>query len=400
MFWESRPGTAIRYLVCVFFGLTVLPASVCAQGTPVLSLLDPTGTLAAGGEVQGALSSSDYVSAEGNYLDAWALQGTQGQSLTIDLMSDDFDAYLFVVGPGLSETLMDDDSGGACHARITLTFLEDGQYHVVASSVGSRSTGVYALRASSQPEPPLSYPCGGIDPGTLTALPTEGRSLRMGEPAFGELAPGSPVIGDGQAAQAWALDGEEGKEVVVTLESDAFDAYLYVVGPGLSAALTDDDGAGDLNARIQFRFPQNDAYRVVASAVSSSSYGAYTLRVEEPVDPNTLPTEDRIAEMGGTAQGVLTDRDPVAVDGRRGQAWALYGTAGTSVVVELISEDFDSYLYLVGPGIETPLSDDESAGHLNSRIEHTFAETGTYRVIVSAVSASETGEFTLRVSAR
>ncbi len=389
-----RSSLRLPGLVVTVFLVT--PAFLSAQGTPILTLLQPQGSLEMEGEQQGALSSSDYVSPEGNYLDAWVYEGRQGQSVTFDLVSDEFDAFLFVVGPGLPETLLDDDSGGACHARVSLTILEDGAYHVVATSAGSRSTGVYTLRASGDPDPPLGYPCGGVDPAILEALPSEGRALQLGQSASGVLGSSDPVVGgDDRPVQVWELEGRAGEALVITMESDDFDAYLFVVGPGLSAALTDDDGAGDLNARVEVRFPQDGMYRVAASSAGGTAEGRYTLRVEEPMDPETLPTDGRVLEVGGTVQGVLTDGDPVVLDGRRGQAWALAGTAGQSVRLELASDDFDSFLYLVGPGIKEPLSDDDSAGGLDSRVDHTFSASGTYRVIVSAVSLGQTGEYTL-----
>jgi hypothetical protein len=70
------------------------------------------------------------------------------------------------------------------------------------------------------------------------------------------------------------------------------------------------------------------------------------------------------------------------------------------VTIDLMSDELDSYLYLVGPGLDEPLSDDDGGGELNSRITHTFTESGTYRVIVSALSSDATGAFTLEVTAR
>ena len=107
-------------------------------GVSVLTLLGTDGReLEVGDEVQGALSSSDYVGLNESYLEAWLLEVQEGQTLSIDLVSEDFDSYLYVVGPGLKETLKDDDGGGACHSRIDFTVLESGVFHVVASSSSS-----------------------------------------------------------------------------------------------------------------------------------------------------------------------------------------------------------------------------------------------------------------------
>ena len=59
-------------------------------------------------------------------------------------MSDDFDSYLFVVGPGLPEPLSDDDGGEGLNSRLVISFPADGVYRVVASSLGG-ATGMFTL---------------------------------------------------------------------------------------------------------------------------------------------------------------------------------------------------------------------------------------------------------------
>ena len=91
---------------------------------------------------------------------------------------------------------------------------------------------------------------------------------------------------------------------------------------------------------------------------------------------------------------MLTDLDPV-VDGKPVQAWAFEARAGQQVTIELISDDFDSYLQVVGPGL-SPLTDDDGAGDLDSRLLVTFPQDGEYRIIASSLGGS-TGSFTLQV---
>ena len=75
-------------------------------------------------------------------MQAWALAG---DSVRIDLTSDDFDSYLFVAGPGLEEPLTDDDGGEGLNSHIGISFPANGVYFVVASSLGGE-VGAYRLR--------------------------------------------------------------------------------------------------------------------------------------------------------------------------------------------------------------------------------------------------------------
>lgn len=118
------------------------------------------------------------------------------------------------------------------------------------------------------------------------------------------------------------------------------------------------------------------------------------------VTPAALPlteldAEGRTLQFGATATGEMTASDQV--EASMFQAWEFQGTAGESVTIDLMSDQFDAYLYLVGPGLTQPLTDDDGGEGLNSRIATTIPATGTYRVIVSMLG-QDTGFFTLRVS--
>lgn len=398
----AMPAT-IRRTVLTFgmFALCILTpdARIFAQrGGSILESLAVEGDLSVGAELNGSLSSSDVRGPDDSYMDAWTIEGRPGESVTFDLISDDFDPFLYVIGPGFEETFSDDDSGGACYSRITLTYLESGTFRVVASSNMARQTGTYLLRVSDTPGPTAGYPCGGMNPEELLNLPTEGRTLVIGDVVAGTLASTSPTIGsEAKRAQAWSLDGTAGEAVTVTLESDAFDCYLYLTGPGLNEVLADDDGAGDLNSRITFTFPTDGIYRVVASVLSAGE-GPYTILVEESIGMNELPTDGRVAEIGGTLQGRLSETDQIIEDGRRGQAWALEARAGGTYTIDLMSEDFDCFLYVIGPGLSDALTNDDGGDDLDSRLTVTTPEDGTYRIIASSLSLSGIGEYSLRVT--
>ncbi|UCC73054.1 MAG: PPC domain-containing protein [Gemmatimonadota bacterium] len=388
------------YLTSVAISAFLLGAPTFAEAQvsrSAFELLDVEGELAVGAEARGALSAADVRAPDDSYVEAWTLEGRAGESVTVDMISDDFDAYLYVVGPGFGETLYDDDGGGACHARITFTFLENGTFRVAASSTTPRETGRYTLRVSETPGPAADYPCGGMNPAVLSGLPTEGRTLTVGDVVSGSLTANAATITEGRKAEAWVLQGRAGQPVVVTLESSAFDAYLYIAGPGLGEVLSDDDGAGELNSRLAFTVPLDAEYMVVASQVSEGATGAYTIRVEEMARLAELPTQARTVVVGGTVGGLLSSADPITAEGRHGQAWALEGRAGERYTIELISEDFDAYLYFVGPGLMGPLEDDDSAGDLNSRIAVTLPQDGVYRVVASSLDPSLLGRFQLRV---
>jgi hypothetical protein len=395
---SEAPRAARSVWIALSAAVIASPLHAQVEGGSILTLLPVDGrTLTLDEEASGALSIADVRGPDDSPMEAWAIEGEAGERVTIDLRAAEFDAYLYLIGPGFRDTQFDDDGAGGCDARLEVTFLEDGTYTVVASSRTS-GMGTYTLLATTDPEPAVPFTCGGVDPAILEDLPTEG-TIGPGATETGSFDGTEGTVRDERPAEAWLIQGRSGERLRVRLLSEDFDAYLFLLGPGITEVLTDDDSAGNLNSELTIDFPQDGVYRVVASALSGGARGTYTLEVGDPVNLEDLPTDGRQAVVGQTVSGSLSDDEPAVIDGRPGQAWELEGEEGQEVTIELVSEDFDPYLYVVGPGMDLPVEDDDSAGDMDSRVEFEFPESGTYRIIVSAFSSGVGGEFEIRVTA-
>ena len=54
----------------------------------------------------------------------------------------------------------DDDSGGNCHARLTATFPQNGEYEIVVNSAGEHyATGAFTLSVTSGSKPKSVAQC-------------------------------------------------------------------------------------------------------------------------------------------------------------------------------------------------------------------------------------------------
>jgi hypothetical protein len=413
-----RLGGALL-LVCLVAGVS-LPARG-QEEIYDLTQMPLAGHLSVGSETPGYLSS-DLLWTDGSYVQAWGLELAAGQSVTVDLLSDEFDAYLIVTGPGLDEILSDDDGAGACDARITFAAPESAVYNVVVNTLTSEETGRYRIRVTDEPGPVTAGECNVQDVELvewLMSLPTGGWELSLGQEVPGELSVFDEESWDGSYAQAWVLQMQAGQEATVDLLSDEFDAYLYVIGPGLDEPLTDDDGAGACDARVTFTAPQSGEYRVVVNSLWSEATGRFRLRVMDRPAPVTapecdmiknpdlddeqlawlmaLPVSGRTLGVGDEVRGELTFSDSLSWDDTYIQAWDLQMRGGDEATVDLLSDDFDPYLMILGPGL--PLrSDDDGAGACDARITFTAPETGTYRVLVKSILGESTGQFRLRAT--
>ena len=79
---------------------------------------------------------------------AWALEGLAGQSVTIELLAEDFDAYLYLAGSGLDPPLEDDDGAGDRNSRIAVTFRDSSTYRLIVSAFSSESGGPFDIRVT------------------------------------------------------------------------------------------------------------------------------------------------------------------------------------------------------------------------------------------------------------
>jgi len=103
-------------------------------------------SIAFGQMMQGRLEQGDQTMNDGTFADVWTFQGTGGQTVTIDLRSDEFDTYAQLLNAAGDRLAEDDDSGGNLNSRITFTLPASGQYQIVVNNFGdSARSGVYSI---------------------------------------------------------------------------------------------------------------------------------------------------------------------------------------------------------------------------------------------------------------
>lgn len=124
--------------------------------------------------------------------------------------------------------------------------------------------------------PPASMDALGRS--VFSALPVVDRPLLTGDTIQGDLTTSNPIQGGGRRVEVWELAADAGSRLRIDLQSEDFDPFLFVVGPGLGAGLRNDDGGNGLNASLCFTPTSAEGYRVVAAALDGGT-GQYTLSV-------------------------------------------------------------------------------------------------------------------------
>ncbi len=265
-------------------------ATAAGQSRSLLTLLPVQREVQVGTELSDALESSDYLTVTGVRVEAYRLLGRAGDPVTIDLTSATIDAYLYLIGPGYEDPLTDDDSGGACNARLSVFLPADGPYMLVVGSLDGEP-GAYTLRVADRGQPEAEGDCFGEEPGAeefeaaLLDLEIED-TLEVGAPLTGELTSETSTLPDGSAARAWWFLGTPGETLTFDLESEDFDTMLFVLEEEGDGFFADDDGGNGCNSRVTLDVTSAEPYRVVVNVVGVG-VGGFTLTLSRDAPPVT-----------------------------------------------------------------------------------------------------------------
>nr|WP_313416610.1 PPC domain-containing protein [Brevundimonas diminuta] len=338
------------------------------------------GRIAVGRDETGSLGANSAEDDDGKRYDAYAFRASAGERVKIDLESDDFDSFLRVgriVNGAFVQMAENDDGGSSLNARLVFTAPQAGEYLIRVTSYNGSAEGDYRLSMEQGPPAPTAAP------------------VTIGEETRGRLNSDSATSDSGAPADLYRFSGRAGQRVAITMKADGFDTYLELFDANHNSLATDDDSAGDLNARLTHTLAEDGDYLIEARAFSSGE-GPYTLNIAEIAPP---PPPSAIA-FGQTVEGELTDSDATDDDGRRYDAFVFSGTEGQRIQAVMRSGDFDAYLQLGENGEEFSeiASDDDGLGQgTDARLIFTLPETGEYVLRARSWSRDAKGLYALEL---
>jgi hypothetical protein len=192
----------------------------------------------------------------------------------------------------------------------------------------------------------------------------------------------------------WQFYGEAGDMLLIALDSVEFDPYLELVDPDGLIVADDDDSGGDRNSEIVYELETTGYFTIIARAYGDVGEGEYALLLEEVlVEPTPEPTEE--PETGGGEIEIDEVVSGNLIDGTE-DFWTFSATAGTTILIELASEDFDCVLELRDEDGNELAYDDDSAGEGDSLIENfTLDSSGTFVIVARAYNNSGGGDYEL-----
>ena len=372
-----------------------------------------------GQTVTGRLTTTDQLFQDGSRYKMYAFVGNKGDTVAVDLTSDDFDANILLADASGNSLTRNDDSGEVCNARLTFVLPQAANYRLYANSSAPAELGEFHLSlARGKAATPSDTVCRGF--GRVAGL------IQVGQTVTGTLSASDPEFpGDSTYFQRWILPVTPNQAFTVDLESPDFDAYVILTRGRGDKVVENDDGGGGCNARLVYTAQDDHPLRVIVNTASRPprQTGRFTLRVADGEAPTeakgncrfsgganrppavspapAAPAAARVIVVGQTQQGTLTRNDVLLTsDSSYAQAWTIQGQAGQTVTIDLESDEFDAYLFLRGPGVSggRDFQDDDSGGNCNARLTASFPQTGEYEVVVNTAGKYATGQFSLSVT--
>ena len=209
----------------------------------------------------------------------------------------------------------------------------------------------------------------------------------------GGLSPEDERTANSSYFDEWVYRGAAGDQLEIWVGSDDFDTYLMVLrgedGGDMALLAEDDDGGGDLNSALTVRLHAGGTYSIIVTSYSPEELGEYrlVLRGQDSSDL-TLP----VLTAGSSIQSQLTASDPALPDGTHYRSWSYHGAAGEQLTVDMVSEEFDTYLIFgrgrFGSSFEGLAEDDDGGMDTNSRVSVELPEDGTYTIVANSYDVS------------
>jgi hypothetical protein len=195
--------------------------------------------------------------------------------------------------------------------------------------------------------------------------------------------------------------------VTINLESSEIDTWVELWDASLTGfiASNDDRGDGTFNSQLLLQL-EAGTYSVLATSAGQEETGAYTLTaLTAPLPPFSDCTpvdvglDDEVVSLVQPGECTLDELgteplDPTLVDVYR----VTLPTAGP-LTVDLVSNDFDTFLQLYDETLTTLIAEDDDGGSaFNSRLEFTELAAGVYLILARPLSEGDAGLYELTTS--
>ncbi|MFC1614930.1 PPC domain-containing protein, partial [Gemmatimonadota bacterium] len=339
-----------------------------------------------GWSMDGSLSALDGKSHRRSraLADDYTFTGSSGDSVIIDLTSSVFDTYLHLYDPEGGLVAENDDYGSTSRSYIWYRLTSSGTHTIEVTSYGGNEVGIYQITLLGNEN---------VKPGRSTT-----------EISYGDSIAGSFNVTDGTSrfirgsyADNYTFTGSSGDTVGIGLTSREFDTFLFLFDQEGEVAAYNDDWGGTSRSYIWYILGKDGTYTVEVASYNENTTGEYTITLSTGVGETGYDRSFRKISYGAEIDDILSASDQFSR--RREETYSddyrFSGTSGDTVVIDLTSSVFDTFLYLFNPNCNLVASNDDYDGTSRSMIEYELPYSGTYTVEVTSYFPEQTGPYKL-----
>lgn len=214
---------------------------------------------------------SNILSSDNSFYNIHAFEGRQGQRVEIEMSSQQFIPYLFLLNPD-SEVLAQTENtpNNSRTIRLSTVLPRNGTYLILANTATQGEVGNYNLRATVGGSAANPTP---IDP------PPTGRVI-LREQGMLDRQSARVLQSDGSLYRTYSIQGREGQTITIDLSSPDFDTFLALLDErGQVIDKNDDANGSSTNSQLVVTLPRSGTYSIIVNALEASGQGRFTLIV-------------------------------------------------------------------------------------------------------------------------
>ena len=170
--------------------------------------------------------------------------------------------------------------------------------------------------------------------------------VAIGDVVAGALEETDSVLSAGQFFDEYRFDGIQGQEILISLSSLEFDAFLWLLDSTGNVVTTDDDSFDRGGAVIsQYVLPATGSYTLWVSSYGAAELGDYVLWLgEAPATGSATPID-----VGQSVEAELSQAtgDHELATGQLYDVYALAAAPGQAISIRMEAAAFDSFLWLL-----------------------------------------------------
>lgn len=199
--------------------------------------------------------------------------------------------------------------------------------------------------------------------------------------------------GQGGFAKDYRVEFKTNDQVVFDLLSEAFDTIVTLISAdGETIAENDDGSDGSTNSLLFARISDGGTYTVRIRGFGEKQGGSFNLKMTQLRNTGTQSGTNQIT-------GTLSRNDIPTGQGGFAKDYKVQFNNGEQVVIDLVSDQFDTIVMLLSAeGKTIAENDDGPDGSTNSLLFARITESGTYTVRVRAFGETRGGVFNLKMT--